>query len=113
MSDATATAEQPGDEAVHDEEHEHASDGLYIKVAIGLAVLTAMEIAWPEIVGDGIILMVPLLVVMVIKFVIIAAFFMHLKFDSPILSRVFYFGLVLAIGCYLAALVTFQVFRSW
>lgn len=113
MSDVTATADPSPDEAAHDDEHEHVSDGLYIKVAIGLAVLTAMEIAWPEIVGDGIVLMVPLLVVMAIKFVIIAAFFMHLKFDSPVLSRVFYFGLILAVGCYVVALVTFQVFRSW
>jgi cytochrome c oxidase subunit 4 len=110
MTDATIdAAEAP---AAHDEgEHEHASDLLYIKVAVGLAVLTGMEVAWPYIVDDGPILMFPLLAVMAIKFVIIAAFFMHLKFDSKILSRVFYSGLLLAVGVYIIALLTFRVFE--
>jgi cytochrome c oxidase subunit 4 len=49
---------------------------------------------------------------MAIKFVIIAAFFMHLKFDSKILTRVFYAGLFLAVGVYVAALTTFQLFSN-
>ena len=34
-----------------------------------------------------------LLVLMVVKFVMIASYFMHLKFDRPLLERIFYFGL--------------------
>ena len=49
---------------------------------------------------------------MAIKFVIIAAFFMHLKFDSKILTRVFYAGLFLAAGVYVAALATFRIFGN-
>ena len=110
MSD-TATAEV--DEHDHADGHDdHASDTLYIQIALGLAVLTGMEIAWPYIVDDGPILMFPLLIVMAIKFVIIAAFFMHLKFDSKVLTRVFYTGLFLAVGVYLAALTTFQIFSN-
>ena len=112
MTDAAveAPAEEHGDH--HEGDHAHPSDLLYIKVAIGLAVLTAMEVAWPYIVDDGPILLWPLLVVMAIKFVIIAAFFMHLRFDSKILSRVFYSGLVLAVGVYIAALLTFRIFEN-
>jgi cytochrome c oxidase subunit IV len=108
MSDtgSTMTAPAPADG------HGHASDLLYIKVAAGLAVLTGMEVAWPYIVSDGPILMFPLLIVMAIKFVIIAAFFMHLKFDSKVLSRVFYSGLGLAVGVYVIALLTFRVFEG-
>lgn len=90
----------------------HASDTLYIQIALGLAFLTGLEVAWPYIVDDGPILMWPLLIVMAIKFVIIAAFFMHLKFDSKILTRVFYAGLLLAVGVYVAALTTFQLFSN-
>jgi len=71
-----------------------------------------MEVAWPYIVDDGPVLMWPLLIVMAIKFVIIAAFFMHLKFDSKILTRVFYSGLFLAVGVYVAALCTFRIFQG-
>lgn len=109
MSDATVEA--PAEHG-HDDGHGHASDLLYIKVAVGLAVLTAMEVAWPYLVEDGPVLMFPLLIVMAIKFVIIAAFFMHLKFDSKVLSRVFYSGLGLAVGVYIIALLTFRVFEG-
>jgi len=119
MADATTSespttvADAPPAVADHPEDaHEHASDLLYIKVAIGLAVLTGMEVAWPYIVDDGPILMFPLLIVMAIKFVIIAAFFMHLKFDSKVLTRVFYTGLFLAVGVYLIALTTFRIFGN-
>jgi cytochrome c oxidase subunit IV len=110
----TDTAPVPAHEAEHADEHhdDHASDTLYIQIALGLAVLTGMEVAWPYIVDDGPILMFPLLIVMAIKFVIIAAFFMHLKFDSKILTRVFYSGLFLAVGVYIAALCTFRIFQG-
>lgn len=93
----------------------HASDTLYIQIAIGLAVLTGMEVAWPYVTDglldtDGPILMIPLLIVMAIKFVIIGAFFMHLRFDSKVLTRIFYAGLLLAVGVYVAALGTFRIF---
>jgi cytochrome c oxidase subunit 4 len=111
MSDATQTAVEEHAEAEHGHD-DHASDTLYIQIALGLAVLTGMEVAWPYIVDDGPILMWPLLIVMAIKFVIIAAFFMHLKFDSKVLTRVFYSGLFLAVGVYVAALCTFQIFQG-
>lgn len=106
MSD-TAAVEVDEHTAEHDDHAGHTSDTLYIQIAIGLAVLTAMEVAWPYVIDDGPVLMWPLLIVMAIKFVIIAAFFMHLKFDSKVLTRVFYTGLFLAVGVYVAALFTF------
>ncbi len=112
MSDATIDAPQAEADGhgAHDDGHGHASDLLYIKIAVGLAVLTGMEVAWPYLIDDGPVLMFPLLIVMAIKFVIIAAFFMHLKFDSKILTRVFYSGLGLAVSVYIIALLTFRVF---
>lgn len=105
MSDATAEAVEVDEHA--DDHGDHASDTLYVQIALGLAVITGLEVSWPYMFDDGPILMWPLLVMMAIKFVIIAAFFMHLKFDSKILTRVFYSGLFLAVGVYVGALVTF------
>jgi cytochrome c oxidase subunit 4 len=47
---------------------------------------------------------------MVAKFVIVVSYFMHLKFDNKIFSFLFYSGLVLAIGVYVAFLATFHFF---
>jgi cytochrome c oxidase subunit 4 len=113
MSDAAVTTDdQPHAEVHHAHEGEAFSghETLYIKIALLLAVLTGMEVAWPYIIDDGPVLMWPLLVMMAIKFVIIAAYFMHLKFDSVILTRIFYSGLFLAVGVYLVALITFGIF---
>ena len=52
-----------------------------------------------------------LLILMVIKFVMVVSYFMHLKFDNPLFSWLFYAGLLLAVGVYVAALATFEFFR--
>jgi cytochrome c oxidase subunit 4 len=51
-----------------------------------------------------------LLIMMVIKFVMVVSYFMHLKFDNKMFSWLFYSGLVLAVGVYCAALATFKFF---
>lgn len=112
----TATPEAAAETVEHEDGHAHASDLLYIKIALVLAVITGVEVAWPYIFDDGPVLMWPLLAMMLVKFVVIAGFFMHLRFDSKILTRIFYTGLALAVGVYLAALWTFthglNVFRG-
>ena len=49
---------------------------------------------------------------MVVKFILIASFFMHLRFDSQLLSRIFYFGLLVAMMVYVAALATMNIFTD-
>lgn len=98
------------DHAPAEEHHEHPGDGLYIRIAVILAVFTAVEVSLPYVMDDGILLVIPLVTLMAVKFGIIAAFFMHLRFDSKVLTRLFYGGLFLAVGVYIIALCTFQVF---
>lgn len=99
--------------AEHADEHHIPSDRYFIKIAIILAVVTALETStywWPkslETVG-----MIALLIMMAIKFFMIVSVFMHLKFDSKIFSLMFYAGLVLAIGVYVVFLFTFQFFKN-
>lgn len=113
MSD-TATAEhehehEASDEAAVDQDAHH--DLLYVKVAAILAVITAAEIALPYMVDEveGAVVAV-MLVMMVLKFGLVVAYFMHLKFDSLLFRRVFQAGLALAVGVYVAALATFHYF---
>lgn len=107
--------------AGHGHGHAHEghvpSDNYFIKVALVLAVVTALETStyWWGDWFDGNLdsAVVPaLLIMMAIKFFMIASIFMHLKFDSKIFSFMFYSGLVLAVGVYMVFLFTFQFFRS-
>ncbi len=101
----------------HDD-HDHPSDALYWKVGGMLGILTLLEVGTYFITDDPYshelapLLIGGLLALMVIKFITIISFFMHLKFDSRIFRFVFVAGLVLAVGVYLAVLSTFAYFDS-
>lgn len=98
-------------EAVHDETHDHPSDGKYIIIALVLAAITAAEVVTFYVEDSIGSLLVPLLLVMmVVKFFIVAAWFMHLRFDSNLFSRVFVSGILLAVAVYVAFLTTFEFF---
>ena len=94
----------------HDEPH-IPSDMYFIKTALVLAFVTALETStywWPESMHS--FATPSLLIMMTIKFFMILLVFMHLKFDNKLFSLMFYIGLVLAIGVYTVALLTFQFF---
>ncbi|MEZ5374049.1 MAG: cytochrome C oxidase subunit IV family protein [Microthrixaceae bacterium] len=82
----------------------HHADMIYIKVGAVLAVLTAIEIALPELLDNGKIYGPLLIALMLIKFVLVAGFFMHLRFEAKVLSGFFYGGAVLAVIVYVAVL---------
>lgn len=94
------------------EAHAHPSDAQYIKVAAFLAVLTGIEVfTYFESVhnlGDTAIYIV-LTVLMVLKFFYVAAWFMHLKFDSPLMRRVFIMSISFALVVYLGMLTSFRI----
>jgi cytochrome c oxidase subunit 4 len=109
MSSSTVSGH---DDAVVAHTHgDHPSDMLYVKVALILALLTAIEVA--TYFFDFKAAFVPVLVgLMTVKFFVVLFFFMHLKFDSKLFRRVFYAGLLFAIGVYVVALTTFQFWTA-
>ena len=93
----TPTAEAPREDV---ELAHHPSPRKYVWVAVILAIVTAIEVAIyyiPAIADNQPLLITSLLVFALIKFVMVGAYFMHLKFDSPIFRRFFITGLILAI----------------
>lgn len=95
-------------------EHTHPTDGFYIKIAIILAVITAAEVAtyfldWFDDASTG-VLIATLFPMMIVKFGIVCAYFMHLKYDNPIFRRIFVFGLILAVAVYTVAMTAMQLF---
>ena len=89
----------------------HFSDAQYVVVALILAVLTAIEVS-TYFVDFGPLMMPVLIVLMIVKFFTVVAYFMHLKFDNKLFSALFYTGLILAVGVYCGALATFKFFIS-
>ena len=91
----------------------HASDRSYIGIAIILAVLTAAETSTYFISAfedNTTLLMLVLMPMMVVKFAMVAWYFMHLKQDSRLFSRLFVSGLVLAVIVYMIVLLAFDEF---
>jgi cytochrome c oxidase subunit IV len=89
----------PPEAGVSDERRgEHATVGTYLLVALVLTAVTALEV--------GVIyvrqlapIVVPLLLAMsAAKFALVALFYMHLRYDSRVLTFVFVGPLILATG---------------
>jgi len=81
----------------------------YVRIAVILAAITALEVA-TYYVDFGALFLPSLLIMMAVKFYIVVSFFMHLKFDNKLFSWVFYAGLFLAMTVYGIFLATFQFF---
>ncbi len=111
MADTTIDHATDVDDHAHDA-HGHPTEKSYWIIFFGLAVLTALEVAWSYLGLSGPALVVPLIVMMVIKFLIVAGAFMHLYYDLQIINgRLFTWAFAAAI--ILAILVYFIVFASF
>ena len=91
-----------------EELHVHPQPRQYVNVAIILAVLTAVEVAIYYVEGVRSILVPILIFLAILKFVLVALWFMHLRFDSNIFKRLFVTGLVLALLVFTVVLIFFS-----
>lgn len=88
----------------------HPTEAFYVKVAGILAVVTLIEVGlyytkFSEVATNSM-----LLVLAAIKFAMVAAYFMHLRFDNRVLRRLFVSGFVLAVSVYIGYLMTLGIF---
>jgi cytochrome c oxidase subunit 4 len=84
----------------------HPTDNEYFKIFITLGVITLAEIALFYI-ELGREILIPTLVVMSgAKFFLVVAWFMHLRFDSPLFTTAFVTGLVLAFAVFTVVMAT-------
>jgi cytochrome c oxidase subunit IV len=99
---ATETTGQAA--APEDDGHHGPTPREYVNTALVLAALTALEVS-TYLVDFGPV-GIPLLVgLMIIKFVMVANLFMHLKFDNPLYNKMLYGGLILAVTLYALTLI--------
>ena len=109
MADTATHSESHAD---HHDDH-HPTETQYWIVFVILAVLTAVEVAWSYLGLSGPALVLPLIAMMVVKFLLVAGAFMHLYFDMKIINgRLFTwaFGgaMVLAMAVYFVVFAAFE-----
>jgi cytochrome c oxidase subunit IV len=96
------------DMPAHSGEVAHASAKTYVIVGVILTVITAIEVAIFFIHAMQGILIPLLLFLSVVKFVTVVQFFMHLRYDSKVLSRVFFGPLFLAVLVVVGMILLFK-----
>lgn len=89
-------------------EHPPTSIREYVIIGLVLTVVTIVELwcSYNEHILGG--TLVPVLIVLsAFKFAVVVAMFMHLRFESPLLLRVFLAGMILATAIMLALIAIF------
>lgn len=87
--------------------HAHPTPGDYVRIALVLGTITAIEVATYYFQIARWAFISSLIVLSVAKFALVVGWYMHLKFDSRMFRRVFVFGLMLAVCVFLLVLAIF------
>jgi cytochrome c oxidase subunit 4 len=90
----------------------HVSNRFYVVIALILAVLTAIEVMVFYVEALAAVLLPILLVLMAVKFALVVMFFMHLRFDSRLLTGILVWGLFIAVSITLALMAVFGKFAG-
>lgn len=96
------------EEHAEDSVHNAPSDSTYVVVAVVLAAMTGIEVALSYVKRGRPFPELALITVMILKFVTVCLYFMHLKFDAAMCRRVFFAALGVAVSIYVATLCVFQ-----
>ena len=91
----------------HSGGHDHPTERKYIEIAVILAIITGLEVAVYYIKSLRPLIIPVLGVLAAAKFIMVVAYYMHLKFDSKIFRRFFVLGIVLAFAVFTIVLLTF------
>ena len=90
----------------------HPTPFKYVMIFLILVVVTGVEIGISYSEGSvpsGLIVAL-LLVFAILKFAMVAAYFMHLRTDQPIFRRFFVLGIITAMAVFAVAVTTLHVF---
>jgi cytochrome c oxidase subunit 4 len=103
---------QPAPGLLPGEVIKHPTPFKYVMIFLILVVITAVEIGISYLEGSvtsGLIVAL-LLILAILKFGMVAAYYMHLRTDQPIFRRFFVLGLITAIVVFAVAVTTLHVF---
>ncbi len=98
--------------AAHDDSHDVSKYQIYVQIAMLLAVITGVEIIGVYLPFPKWLIITMLIVLSTVKFMFVIFYFMHLRWDKPFCTILFFIGLVLAGGTMWALLILFGVEAS-
>jgi len=96
----------------HDHSHDESKFQIYVQIAMLLAVITGVEIVCVYLPFAKALLVTTLVVLSAVKFMFVIFFFMHLRWDKPFCTILFFIGLTLAGGTMWALLQLFSTEAS-
>ena len=103
-------------DAAHEAEAQHGSHPtwkFYVLIGLILTIITAAEVAVFYIPALASVLVPVLLVLSTAKFILVVLFYMHLKSDSAIFSRVFFAPMFLAVLVVVGLIILFKVLPAY
>ncbi len=92
--------------------HDVSKFQIYVQIAMLLAVITGVEIVVVYIPFARWIIVTTLVVLSAVKFMFVIFYFMHLRWDKPFCTILFFIGLVMAGGTAVALLLLFNAEAS-
>jgi len=105
----SSTAHAPADAGHADAAHVDNKFEIFVQLAMLLAVITGVEIVMVYLPFIKWLIVGGLVVLSVVKFMLVIFYFMHLKWDKPFCTILFFIGLVLACGTVWALIQLFSV----
>lgn len=107
-TETSASAVEP----LPEEPGAHPTEKQYMTIALILGAFTAVEVAVSYIKRLGDFSAPLLLILAACKFFLVVSYFMHLKFDNPVVRRLFVTGIVLAMTVYMIVFLLLGVFST-
>jgi cytochrome c oxidase subunit 4 len=98
--------------SAHDHDHEESKFAIYVQIAMLLAVITGVEIIGVYLPFAKWFIVSALVILSAVKFLFVIFYFMHLRWDKPFCTILFFIGLVLAGGTVWALLLIFGAENS-
>lgn len=95
---APATAAAGHGHGHHDDSHNVSKYQIYVQIAILLAVITGIEVTCVFLPFAKWLIVTALVVLSAVKFLFVIFYFMHLRWDKPFCTILFFIGLTLAAG---------------
>lgn len=94
--------------ATSHDEHPPTTIREYVMIGLVLTVVTIVEL-WASYNEEmlGVLLVPALFIMSAFKFAVVVAMFMHLRFEHPLLTRLFSFGMILATAMIIALAAIF------
>ncbi|MCS7246015.1 MAG: cytochrome C oxidase subunit IV family protein [Thermomicrobium sp.] len=89
----------------------HPGPATWIRILVLLTIATVLEVLTYVFESSLGVLTAPILILFaIVKFVLVVAYYMHLKFDNRLLTGIFVWGMVIAVSIFAAMAAIYHIY---